>query len=111
VVGHGDSLASGIASVVGGTPAEIPEVYRLISPVTYVNAACPPTLLLQGTHDLLVDHHMVEQLYQRLRQVNAPVVYIPFPGCNHAFESVVPRLSPPAQTAAYYTERFLALMV
>jgi acetyl esterase/lipase len=109
--GHGRSLASGISGVMGGTPEELPELYRLLSPVTYVNPTCPPTLLLQGNHDLLVDYKQVERLYGLLRQAGAPVVYVPFPNCNHAFEAVLPRLSPPAQTAAYYTERFLALLV
>jgi acetyl esterase/lipase len=68
-------------------------------------------LLLQGTHDLLVDYRQVEQLYQMLRRVKAPVVYISFPNCGHTFESILPRISPPAQTAAYYMERFLALMI
>jgi acetyl esterase/lipase len=109
--GHGDSLANGIASVVGGTPDEIPEVYRLISPVTYVSQDCPPTLLLQSTHDLLVDYREVERFYHKLRAVNTPVIYVPFPNCAHTFESILPRISPPAQTAAYYMERFLALLV
>ena len=109
--GHGDSLANGISSVMGGSPDEIPDLYRLLSPTTYVRADCPPTLLLQGTHDLLVDHQQVERLYQMLRQVKVPVVYVPFPKCGHTFESILPRISPPAQTAAYYMERFLALMV
>ena len=109
--GHGNSLANGLSSVVGGTPEEIPDVYREISPITYVNADCPPTLLLQGTQDLLVDYEQVERLHQSLKEAGAPVIYIPFPNCAHSFESILPRLSPPAQTAAYYTERFLALMV
>lgn len=111
VTGHGNTLASGLSSVMGGSPEEMPELYHLLSPTCYVSAACPPTLLLQGTHDLLVDYRQVERLYRLLRQAGAPVVYIPFPHCGHTFESILPRLSPPAQTAAYYMERFLALMV
>lgn len=111
VTGHGDSLACGLSSVMGGAPADIPELYQLLSPTSYVSADCPPTLLLQGSHDLLVDYRQVERLCQMLRQVNAPVVYIPFPNCGHTFESILPRISPPAQTAAYYMERFLALMI
>jgi len=109
--GHGNSLANGLSSVVGGTPEEIPDVYRQISPITYVSANCPPTLLLQGTQDLLVDYKQVERLHRHLKEASAPVIYIPFPNCAHSFESILPRLSPPAQVAAYYTERFLALMV
>ncbi len=90
--GHGDSLARGLSSVMGGAPADIPELYHLLSPTSYVSAGCPPTLLLQGTHDLLVDYRQVEQLYQMLRQVKAPVVYIPFPNCGHTFESILPRI-------------------
>jgi acetyl esterase/lipase len=111
VTGHGDSLASGLASVMGGSPEEIPELYHLLSPINYVSASCPPTLLLQGTHDILVDYGQVERLYQLLRQANAPVAHLQFPNCGHTFESILPRISPPAQTAAYYTERFLGLMV
>ena len=111
VTGHGDSLARGLSSVMGGPPDQMPDLYHLLSPTSYVSADCPPTLLLQGTHDLLVDYRQVERLYQLLRQANAPVIYIPFPNCGHTFESILPRISPPAQTAAYYMERFLALMV
>ncbi len=52
---------------------------RLISPTTYVSSDCPPTLLLQGTHDLLVDHEEVKKLHKVLRQVNAPVFMYRFP--------------------------------
>lgn len=111
VTGHRKSLASGIAGIVGGTPNDVPELYRRLSPISHVSDACVPTLLLQGNHDLLVSHKDVERFYNLMKQANAPVIYIPFPNCNHAFEAVLPRLSPPAQVAAYYTERFLALLV
>jgi acetyl esterase/lipase len=111
VYGYGDDLSGGIASVVGDTPANNPQLYRLLSPVTYVSADCPPTLLLQGNHDLLVDHTEVERFYALLRRAGAPAIYVPFSNCGHTFESILPRISPPAQTAAYYTERFLALLV
>jgi acetyl esterase/lipase len=109
-IGQGDSLASGLAGIIGGRPDEMPDFYRLISPVTYVSAACPPTLLLQGTHDALVDHQEVERLYWLLKEAGAPVLYVPLPNCGHTFECILPRISPPAQTAAYYMERFLALI-
>jgi acetyl esterase/lipase len=108
--GHGGSLTSGLAGIIGGRPDEIPDLYRLISPVTYVSVTCPPTLLIQGTHDALVDHQEVERLYRLLKDAGAPVLYVPLANCGHAFECILPRFSPPAQTAAYYMERFLALM-
>ncbi|MBE2222076.1 MAG: alpha/beta hydrolase [Anaerolineae bacterium] len=109
--GHEHTLAHGIAGLVGGSVLDAPEMYRLISPITYVDAECPPTLLIHGTHDLLVSYREVERLLVALRQHDVPSVYIPLPGCDHSFESVLPRISPSAQTSAYYMERFIALMV
>jgi acetyl esterase/lipase len=110
-VGEEHKLAHGIAGLMGGSVLDIPEMYRLISPVTYVDGDCPPTLLIHGTHDLVVSHREVERLLVALRQNNVPSVYVPMPGCDHSFESVLPRISPSAQTAAYYMERFIALMM
>lgn len=106
-----DAVSRGVSGLVGGPLEEIPEMYRLISPITYVDGDCPPTLLLHGTHDFLVDHLAAERLHQALSLADVPVVYLPLPGCDHAFEAVLPRVSPAAQTAVYYMERFLALIV
>ena len=105
------TLAHGIAGLVGGSVVDVPEMYRLISPITYVDADCPPTMLIHGTHDLLVSHRSVERLLVALRQNKVSSIYLPLPGCDHSFESVLPRISPSAQTSAYYMERFFALMV
>ncbi len=106
-----DGWEQGLSALVGGSLADIPEMYRLISPITYVDADCPPTMLLHGTHDLLVDHEAVQRLHQALYLAGVPVVHLPLPGCEHSFESILPRVSPAAQTAVYYMERFLALLV
>ena len=110
-VGGEHTLTHGLAGLVGGSVLDVPEMYRLISPITYVDAACPPTMLIHGTHDLLVSHLEVERLLAALRQNDVPSIFIPLPGCDHSFESVLPRISPSAQTSAYYMERFIALMV
>lgn len=110
-VGYEHTLTHGVAGLVGGSVLDTPEMYRLISPISYVDADCPPTMMIHGTHDLLVSHREVERLLVALRQHEVPAVYIPMPGCDHSFESVLPRISPSAQTAAYYMERFMALMV
>ncbi len=109
--GQDHKLAHGIAGLVGSTVVDWPEMYRLISPNTYIDNDCPPTMLIHGTHDLLVSHREVERLLVALRQNNVPSVYVPMPGCDHSFESSLPRISPSAQTAAYYMERFVALMI
>ena len=110
-VGDEHTLTHGLAGLVGGSVLDVPEMYRLISPITYVDAECPPTMLIHGTHDLLVSHLEVERLLAALRQNDIPSIFVPLPGCDHSFESVLPRISPSAQTAAYYMERFIAMMV
>jgi acetyl esterase/lipase len=106
-----ETLALGIAGLVGGPLTDMPEMYQLISPISYVDAACPPTMLLHGVHDLLVNRQAVENLRHALLVESVPVVYLPLAGCDHSFESILPRVSPAAQTAVYYMERFLALLV
>jgi acetyl esterase/lipase len=94
----------------GGTPQECPEEYRLASPVTHVGRHCPPTLLLQGTDDFVVSAEAVGQLADELRQAGVPVVHVEYPQTDHAFDLILPQISPPAQAALYETERFLAVL-
>jgi len=95
----------------GGTLEEIPDVYRQASPITYAGAHCPPTLLLQGEHDSIVSAEAVRVLAQRLAEAEVPVVHVEYPQTEHAFDLILPQISPPAQAALYETDRFLALMV
>jgi acetyl esterase/lipase len=94
----------------GGTPDEIPEVYRQASPITHAGPQSPPTLLLQGEHDAIVSPSAVRSLAERLRAAGAPVVHVAYPETDHAFDLVLPQVSPSAQAALYETERFLALL-
>jgi acetyl esterase/lipase len=93
----------------GGHPDECPELYRLFSPVTHVHPGCPPTLLLQGGHDVLVPVTATRVLYKRLMENKVPVVMHILPQADHAFDLVLPKISPSAHTAIYDVERFLAI--
>jgi hypothetical protein len=97
-----------MGALFGGTPEELPEEYRLASPVTYIGRHCPPTLLLQGADDFIVSAEAVQRMADELRQVGVPVVYVEYPQTDHAFDLILPQISPPAQAALYETERFLA---
>ncbi len=94
----------------GGTEDEAPEMYALASPITHVHAACPPTLLIQGAQDILVPVTSVRTLHTRMIAVGAPVAYLELPNTDHAFDLVLPRLSPPAQAAWFEVDRFLVLV-
>jgi acetyl esterase/lipase len=97
--------------LLGGHLHEVPEVYALASPVTHVSAASPPTLLIQGESDIIAPVAATRELHDRLAENDVLVVNIIYPMTNHGFDLPLPRISPPAQAALYYLERFLALMV
>jgi acetyl esterase/lipase len=103
--------AGNLDMLLGGHLHEIPEVYELASPVTHGQPGCPPTLLIQGEPDVIAPAPATRVLYHRLVQCGVPVVNITYPLTNHAFDLILPQISPPAQAAHYYLERFLALMV
>jgi acetyl esterase/lipase len=50
----------------GGTPDAVPERYAKASVLTHVDAECPPTLLMHGTHDEMAPVAAVRQLQARL---------------------------------------------
>jgi acetyl esterase/lipase len=96
--------------LIGGFPEEIPDRYSLLSPAAHVQAGCPPTLLLQGTDDFFQLLPGVQRLYKSLQAAGVPSILVEFPNCEHAFDLILPQISPAAQAATYDVERFLALM-
>ena len=99
------------AVLLGGHPDECPEKYTLFSPITHVNSNCPPTILIQGEHDLMSPVKATRFLYSCLVEKNVTAVLHILPQTDHAFDLVLPQISPTAHTAIYDVERFLALQV
>jgi acetyl esterase/lipase len=97
-------------TLLGGHLDEVPEIYALASPVTYVHAGCPPTLLIQGQDDLITPASATRALQHRLEENGVPSVNIIYPMTNHAFDLVLPKVNPAAGAALYDLERFLALV-
>jgi acetyl esterase/lipase len=94
--------------MLGGTAAEIPDTYRLLSPIYHVGAHCPPTLLLQGSDDVFGLTSGVRRLDERLRAAGVPSVLLEFPHTEHGFDLLLPEISPPARAATRAVEQFLA---
>jgi acetyl esterase/lipase len=96
-------------NLLGGSLDEVPEMADLASPIHHVSAACPPTLMFQGTHDAVVPLGAARRLHRALERAGVPVVYVEYPWAEHAFDLMYPPLANPAAKAALYDlERFLA---
>lgn len=96
--------------VTGGMPDTVPGRYAEASALTYVDAECPTTLLMHGTHDEMAPVAAVRQLQARLEQVGVPVTAVYLPHTDHMFDLVGTKWSPAARVAIYALERFLAVI-
>jgi acetyl esterase/lipase len=90
----------------GGTPTDLPELYKQASPGQLINRRLPPTLLVYGGQDHLVESRFGRKLATNLQSFGTPTVFIEIPWANHAFDVIFNGTS--NQLALYYTERFLA---
>lgn len=94
--------------LLGGHPHTVPQAYDLASPISHVSPGCPPTLLIQGEHDLITPVKATRRLYAQLVQAGVPARSIEFPCTDHGFDLMLPVVSPSYQSALYDVDRFLA---
>jgi acetyl esterase/lipase len=97
--------------LLGGWPKDAPDMYQLASPITHVHPGCPPTLLIQGEQDIWCPVDATRAHHKRLVEAGVPAINLVFPWTNHAFDLVLPQISPAAQSALYDVDRFLALLL
>jgi len=95
-----------LRAFLGGTPDELPEVYRKASAISYVKPNLPPTLLVYPGRDHIVKAKFGRQLYEQLQATGNLAIWLEIPGAEHAFDPVFNGVN--NQLALYYTERFLA---
>ncbi|TWU27579.1 alpha/beta hydrolase [Bythopirellula polymerisocia] len=72
--------------MLGKSFKEAPELYRAASPVTYVRAESPPTLILHGTKDTTVNLDQSKLLATVLRQAGVEHKLVVIPGAVHSFD-------------------------
>jgi acetyl esterase/lipase len=92
--------------LLGGSPGDFPKQYMLASPIHFPTKSAPPSLLVYGGRDNVVQAKYGRQMHERLQAVGGKVVYLEIPWADHAFDEVFNGIS--NQLALYYTERFLA---
>ena len=95
-----------LENFMGGTPQELPELYKQASPINYLRPNLPPSLLIYAGRDHLVQAKFGRQLYDKLKATDNPAIFLEIPWAEHAFDAVFFGVS--NQLALYYVERFLA---
>ena len=94
------------ATVLLGVPCQAAtDVCTSASPITYVTADAPPTLLIHGTTDHSVSHENSERMRAALQSVGAAVTYLPIAGAQHNF--ILHLDTPEAQAAVEAIRVFL----
>lgn len=94
---------------IGGEPEQFFDLYQQASPINYVKNNLPPTLLINGRRDHLVEIGYSKTFSQKLQANNNSVVFLEIPWAEHAFDVVFSGIS--NQIALYYTERFLGYLL
>lgn len=72
---------------VGGSPTEFPKEYKAVASAPHVTPASPPTLILQGTNDHLVQAHAVADFARTSRAAGVDTTYVSVPHGEHVFQS------------------------
>ena len=105
------SYAARFDILLGGWPQDVPDMYELASPITHVHPGSPPTLLVQGNLDFVTPVDSTFELYTKLVNTGVPAINVVYPWTDHGFDMLFLELSPPAQSALYDVDRFLALLL
>lgn len=94
-----------LESYLGGPPAKADDAYFAASPINFVNASSPPTLLIHGLHDGHVLPEESARLDARLTEAKVKHLFVRLPwathGCDWSFSG------PCGQITTYAIERFL----
>ncbi len=94
-----------LTAYLGGNPGQKPDLYAAASPLNFVGAGTPPTLLIHGGRDELVRPIHSERLAARLAQADRPVFFLSLPWATHGCD--VNLHGPCGQLSTYAIERFL----
>ena len=94
-----------LTTYLGGSPADVSDAYFAASPINFVTASSPPTLLIHGMRDGIVSPDESTRLEARLLQAGVKHLFVKMPwathGCDRSFGG------PCGQVATYAVERFL----
>ncbi len=105
----GDDLNM-IRQMLGGSPEQVPEIYDLLSPFSYISKKNPPTLFFQGTDDFFRFAPPLRRLHRQLQRTGVISIYVEFPYTPHGFDLFLPQITPVALRSILALDRFLYLV-
>ena len=78
-----------VRGIMGGPPGgDLTNLYHDASPLDFVDATTPPTLLIHGARDEIVWVRHSERLRERMQRAGRPVFLLELPWATHAFDAV-----------------------
>ncbi len=77
-----------LGALVEQAPPDATEVARMASPLSFVDADHPPTMLVHGTHDELVPAKGTLVMYEALIEAGVPTELHIYAGQPHAFDAL-----------------------
>jgi acetyl esterase/lipase len=84
--GSRDYIDGALRQYVGGDPTQYPDRYRVLSPVSHVNARTPPTITLLGESDRIVPTDQAHVLDEALGRAGVPHATYLLPATDHGFD-------------------------
>lgn len=82
------AVVDSLEQYLDATPVSDPERYALLSPVTYIDAQSPPTLIVQGQRDTGVQASISTDLAARLDAAGVANELLLLPATEHGFDAV-----------------------
>jgi acetyl esterase/lipase len=94
-----------LESYLGGAPSAAENAYFAASPINFVSASSPPTLLIHGARDGIVRPEESARLEEKLLQAGVKHLFVRLPWATHECDRSFG--GPCGQIATYAVERFL----
>jgi acetyl esterase/lipase len=92
---------------IGGSPEQMPEVYRAASPIIYVHRGAAPVLIIHGTADGMVPYEQAKLLHTALRRAKVPARLEPVHGKGHGEDWTTEINNRNAQLIREFLEQYL----
>ncbi len=94
-----------LRNFLGGAPKQVQKNFDAASPIQFVTAKAPPTLLIQGKRDEVVSYKHGRRLAEQLKKKGVPHYLLELPWATHGCDII--SSGPSGQISTYAIERFL----